>query len=190
MSLRNTTAPKDQVFKREMLCWRDRELDEHYECTIKSGGEGAVRIEFDSYGLNFSAEVAYELAFSLSEAIAFNDQTDPETTTAAVREDDTVLQRKFRLISDWHLSATGEVPYTDASPELTDAPSGNILVTIRTLKPGGFEMELEWMGYSFSKDDAAWLKEKLLEASGQQLEVYPRECLFEVVGRQGHKIRG
>lgn len=107
MSLRNTTAPKDQVFKREMLCWRDRELDEHYECTIKSGGEGAVRIEFDSYGLNFSAEVAYELAFSLSEAIAFNDQTDPETTTAAVREDDTVLQRKFRLISDWHLSATG-----------------------------------------------------------------------------------
>jgi hypothetical protein len=51
-------------------------------------------------------------------------------------------------------------------------------------------MEFEGFGYAFSKDDAAWISEKLLEASGQQIECYQRYCLFETLRHQGHRIRG
>lgn len=190
MRLNPVAAPLNLEFKRELLCWRGREFDEHYDCVIKSVGEGTVRIEFDSCGLEFSSSVAYELAFSLSEAIAFDDQPDAQTATAALREDNTLLQRKFRLIAEWHFTATGEVPYKNPSTELLDETEGETLVTIRTLRPGGIEMEFEWLSYSFSRNDAAWIQEALLEVSGQLLAPYPRACLYDSIEKKGHKIRG
>ncbi|PLU85054.1 MULTISPECIES: hypothetical protein [Pseudomonas] len=185
-----STAPATQIFQRQIRCWRESDSHKHWDCAIKGVGEGGVRLEFDSNGLEFGSAVAYELAFYLAEAIAIVEQPNAELTTAVVREDEPLLQRKYRLFVDWHLNATGEIPFSKASPELMPFPEGYAEVSIKTVRPGGVEMEFECSGYSFSKEDAAWIMEKLLEASGQTLEMYERHCLFETLKRQGHKIRG
>lgn len=190
MSLNINTAPATQSFQRQIRCWRESDSNNHWECTITGVGEGGVRLQFDSHGLEFSLAVAYELAFYLAEAIAIVEQSSAEPTTAVVREDEPLPKREYRLFLDWHLNATGEIPFSKASTALMPFPEGYAGVSIQTVRPGGVEMEFECSSYSFSKDDAAWIMEKLLEASGQTLEIYERHCLFETLKRQGYKIRG
>ena len=190
MSLNTATSPATSNFQRDLLCWREKECEDYYDCSIKSVGEGAVRIEFDSEWIEFSAAVAYELAFYLAETAAILAQPSAETTRAVARDHEPLLTRKYRLFLDWHLSATGEIPFNKISPEIMPHPEGSTAVSIRTVRPEGVEIEFEGFGYSFSKDDAAWISEKLLEATGQKLEIYERYSLFETLRRQGHKIRG
>lgn len=190
MSLDTATAPTTSHFQRKLLCWRERECEDYYDCSIKAVGEGAVMVEFDSEWIEFSAAVAYELAFYLAEAVAIVEQSSAETTRAVARENEPLLERKYRLFMDWHLDATGEIQFDRISPQIMPDREGYTAVSIRTVRPGGVEVEFEGFGYAFSKDDAAWISEKLLEASGQQLEIYPRYCLFETLRRQGHNIHG
>lgn len=190
MNLNISTAPATQKLQRQIRCWRENDSNKHWDCAIRGVGDGGVRLEFDSHGLEFGSAVAYELAFYLAEAISIVEQSSAELTTAVAREDEPLLKRKYRLFLDWHLNATGEIPFSNASAELMPYPEGYAGVSIQTVRPGGVEMEFECSGYSFSKDDAAWIVEKLLEASGQTLEIYERHCLFETLKRQGHKIRG
>lgn len=190
MNLNIASSSATSNFQRELLCWRERECEDYYDCSIKGVGEGAVRVEFDSEWIEFSAPVAYELAFYLAEAVAILEQPSAETTRAVDREHEPFLTRKYRLFMDWHLDATGEIPFDKISPEIMPNREGYTAVSIQTVRPGGVEMEFEGFGYAFSKDDAAWIMEKLLEASGQTLEIYERHCLFETLKRQGHKIRG
>jgi len=190
MSLNISTAPATQIFQRQIRCWRESDSHEHWDCAIKSVGEGGVRLEFDSHGLEFGSAVAYELAFYLAEAIAIVEQSSAKLTTAVVREDEPLLKRKYRLFLDWHLSATGEIPHSKASPELALYPEGHTSVPIQTIRPGGVEMEFEYSSYSFSRGDAAWIQDALLKASGQQLKHYERHCLFETLRHQGHNIHG
>ena len=190
MSLNTATTPSTSKFQRELLCWRERECEDTYDCSIIAVGEGAVRVEFDSEWIEFNAAVAYELAFYLAEAVAIVEQPSAETTKAVAREHEPLLERKYRLFMDWHLDATGEIPFNKISHGIMPDRESYTAVFIRTVRPGGVEMEFGGFGYAFSKDDAAWISEKLLEASEQQLEFYPRYCLFETLRRQGHKIRG
>ena len=190
MSLNISTASATQKFERQIRCWRESDSNKQWDCAIKGVGEGGVRLEFDSHGLEFDSAVAYELAFYLAEAIAIVEQSSAELTTAVVREAEPLLKRKYRLFLDWHLNATGQIPFCKASTALMPCPEGYAGVSIQTVRPGGVEMEFECSGNSFSKDDAAWIMEKLLKASGQTLEIYERHCLFETLKRQGHKIRG
>lgn len=167
-------------FKRDFLCWRGRNFDERYECRVAAIGDGFVKVEFEFGWMEVSAEVAGEIAFCLSEALAIAEQTDVKTTTAAVREEE-LLTRKYRLsCGAWQFSAQGTVHVENASSELLDgAISAGILVAVRTIEDGGFELQFGWMGFSFSALDASWLQEKLLEASQQLPKQYPRKSLFE-----------
>lgn len=190
MSLDTATAPTTSNFQRKLLCWRERECEDYYDCSIKAVGEGAVMVEFDSEWIEFSAAVAYELAFYLAEAVAIVEQPSAEAARAVARECEPLLTRKYRLLMDWHLDATGEIPFNKISPEIMPDRESYTAISIRTVRPGGVEMEFEGFGYAFSKDDAAWISEKLLEASGQRFELYDYHCLFETLRRQGHKVRG
>lgn len=162
-------------FKRDLLCWRGREFNEHYECRVAAVAGGGVRIEFESEGVDVSSEVAADIAFCLSEALAIAEQTDVESATAAVREGG-LLNRKYRLSCGiWQFSAEGAVHVENASFESLDgAVDAGILVAVRTIE-GGFELQFEWMGFSLSAQDACWLHEKILKVSqqlpGQHLRV-------------------
>lgn len=71
----------------------------------------------------------------------------------------------------------------NADSELLDGISAaGITVGVRTIEDGGFELELGNMGYSFSSQDASWLRETLLEVSQQVPKQYPRVRLLEAVG--------
>ncbi|CEL30576.1 MULTISPECIES: hypothetical protein [Pseudomonas fluorescens group] len=176
--LGNTVA--ELKFERDFTCWRGREFDEFYQCSVTGIDGGAVRIELDSMGFEISADVAEAIAFSLSEAATVVKNTDIEAMTGARREE-CLLPRKYRLAHGrWLFSATGVVHVSNASDGLLDEGScGDTRVTVRTIEEGGFELEFEWMGYSFSPVDAAWLHEKLLEASQQDSVSYPRARLLE-----------
>jgi len=167
-------------FKRDLLCWRGREFNEHYECRVAAVAGGGVRIEFESEGVDVSSEVAADIAFCLSEALAIAEQTDVESATAAVREGG-LLNRKYRLsYGAWQFSAEGVVHVDNASFEFLDgAVGGGILVAVRTIEESGFELQLEWMGFSFSAQDASWLQEKLLEVIQQPSKQYPRVGLLK-----------
>ncbi len=143
MRLNISTAPATQKFQRQIRCWRESDSNKHWDCAIKGVGEGGVRLEFDSHGLDFGSGVAYELALYLAEAIAIVEQSSAELTTAVAREDEPLLERKYRLFLDWHLNATGEIPFSKASPELIPYPEGYAGVSIQTVRPGGVEMEFE-----------------------------------------------
>lgn len=171
-------------FKREFLCWRGREFDERYECRVAGTNGRGARIEFESEGVDVSAEVAEEIAFCLFEALAIAEQTDVESATAALR-DEGQLSRKYRLSCGvWQFSAVGVVHVENASPELFEGTEGaGIVVGVRTIEEGGFELELEETWYSFSPQDAFWLQEKLLEVSRQCPRQYPRAGLLEAASR-------
>ena len=167
-------------FKRDFLCWRGRDFDERYECRVAAIGDGFVKVEFESDWMEISAGIAREIAFYLSEALAIAAQTNVKTTTAAVREEE-LLTRKYRLsCGAWQFSAEGAVHVENASPEFLDGAIGaGILVAVRTIEEGGFELQFGWMGFSFSAQDACWLQEKLLEVSQQPPKQYPRAGLLE-----------
>lgn len=167
-------------FERDFTCWRGLEFDEFYQCNVTGIDGGGVRIEFDSMGFEISADVAEAIAFSLSEAATVVKNTDIEAMTGARREE-CLLPRKYRLAQGrWLFSATGVVHVSNASDGLLDEGNcGDTRVTVRTIEEGGFELEFEWMGYSFSPVDAGWLQEKLLEASQQDSVSYPRARLLE-----------
>lgn len=167
-------------FKRDFLCWRGREFDEFYECRVAGTDRRGARIEFESEGVDVSAEVAGEIAFCLSEALAIAEQAGVESVTAAVREEG-LLNRKYRLsCGAWQFSAEGTVHVENANLEFLDGAVGaGILVAVRTIEEGGFELQFEWRGYSFSAQDASWLQEKLLEVSQQHPKQYPRVGLLE-----------
>lgn len=180
MSASNADHAVVLEFKRDFLCWRGREFDERYECRVAGTDRRGVRIEFESDGMDVSAEVAEEIAFCLSEALAIAEQTDVETTTAAVRNEGS-LSRKYRLSHGvWQFSAEGAVHVENASLEFLDGAFGaGIFVAVRTIEESGFELQFEWMGFSFSAQDASWLQEKLLEVSQQLPKQYPRLGLLE-----------
>lgn len=167
-------------FKREFLCWRGREFDERYECRVAGIEGGGASIEFEFEGIDVSSEVAADVAFCLSEALAMTEQTDVESATAALRYEG-ILKRKYRLSHGaWQFSATGVFPIENASTELLEGTqSASTLVAVRTIEDGGFELELEEMGYSFSAQDALWLKEKLLEVIQQPPKQHPRVRLLD-----------
>lgn len=180
MSASNADHAVVLEFKRDFLCWRGREFDERYECRVVGNDGRGARIEFESEGVDVSAEVAGEIAFCLSEALAIAEQTVVESATAAVREEG-LLNRKYRLsCGAWQFSAEGAVHVENASLEFLDGAVGaGILVAVRTIEEGGFELQFEWMGFSFSALDASWLQEKLLEVSQQHPKQYPRVGLLE-----------
>lgn len=167
-------------FKRAFFRWRGREFDERYECRVAGTPRRGARIEFESERVDVSAEVAEEIAFCLSEALAIAEQTDVESATAALRYEG-MLKRKYRLSHGaWQFSATGFFPVANASTELLEGTLGaGTLVAVRIIEEGGFELELEEMGYSFSAQDALWLQEKLLEVTQQPPKQYPRVRLLE-----------
>lgn len=167
-------------FKRDFLCWRGRELDGRYECRVAGIEGGGASIEFEFEGIDVDADVAADIAFCLSEALAITEQTDVESATAALRYEGT-LKRKYRLSRGaWQFTATGVLHIENASPELVEGTHGaGTLVAVRTIEEGGFELELEEMGYSFSAQDALWLQEKLLEVSQQLPKQHPRVRLLE-----------
>jgi hypothetical protein len=167
-------------FKRDFLCWRGRESDQRYECGVAGIPRRRVRIEFESEGVDVSAEVAEEIAFCLSEALAIAEQTDLESATAAVR-DEGLLNRKYRLsCGARQFSAVGVLPIEKANPELlSDAIGAGNFLAIRTIGEGGFELEFGEMGYSFTAQDASWLQEKLLEVSHQLPKQHARVRLLE-----------
>ena len=166
--------------KRDFLCWRGREVDERYECRVAGTDGRGASIEFELDGIVVGAEVAADIAFCLSEALAIAEQTDVESATAAVRDEGS-LTRKYRLsCGAWQVSATGVVPVENASPELLgDAIGAGSFVAVRTIEEGGFELEFGGMGYSFSAQDASWLQETLLEVSQQLPKQYPRVGLLK-----------
>ena len=169
--------------KRDLLCWRGRDFDEQYECRVSGTHGKGARIEFESVGVDFSAEVAADIAFCLSEALAISEQTEAQIATAAFR-DEGILKRKYRLsCGAWQFSAVSAVHVENADSELLDDIStAGIIVGVRTIEDGGFELELGSMGYSFSSQDASWLRETLLEVSRQVPKQYPRVRLLEAVG--------
>ena len=167
-------------FKRDFLCWRGREFDERYECRVAGTDGRGASIEFELDWINVGAEVAADIAFCLSEALAIAEQTDVEGATAAVCDEGS-LNRKYRLsCGAWQFSATGVVPVENAGPELLgDAIGAGSFVAVRTIEEGGFELEFGGMGYSFSAQDASWLQETLLEVSQQLPKQYPRVGLLD-----------
>ncbi|WP_259642226.1 hypothetical protein [Pseudomonas syringae] len=72
-------------FKREFLCWRGREFDDRYECRVAGIEGGGASIEFEFEGIDVGSEVAADIAFCLSEALAMTAQTDVESATAALQ---------------------------------------------------------------------------------------------------------
>lgn len=77
------------------------------------------------------------------------EQSSAELTTAVAREDEPLLERKYRLFLDWHLNATGEIPFSKASPELMPYPEGYAGVSIQkpvalftTAVPSGARQDL------------------------------------------------
>lgn len=169
-------------FKRDFLCWRGREFDERYECRVAGTDGRGTRIEFEFERIEVGAKVASDIAFCLSEALAIAEQTDVESETAAVRDEDS-LTRKYRLsCGAWQFSAAGVVPVENASAELLgDTIGADSFVAVRTIEEGGFELDFGGMGYSFSAQDAFWLQEKLLEVSRQLPEQNSRVGLLEAV---------
>lgn len=167
-------------YKRDFLCWRGREFDERYECRVIGIEGGGASIEFEFEGIDVGSEVAADIAFCLSEALAMTEQTDVESATAALRYEG-MLKRKYRSSHGaWQFSATGVFPVENASTELLEGTQGaGTFVAVRTIEEGGFELELEEMGYSFSAQDALWLQEKLLEVIQQPPQQYPRVRLLE-----------
>lgn len=167
-------------FKRDFLCWRGREFDDRYECRVSGIEGGGASVEFEFEGIDVGSEVAADIAFCLSEALAMTEQTDVESATAALRYEG-MLKRKYRLSHGaWQFSATGFFPVENASTELLDGTLGaGTLVAVRIIEEGGFELELEEMGYSFSAQDALWLQEKLLEVTQQPPKQHPRVRLLE-----------
>jgi hypothetical protein len=124
-------------FKRDFLCWRGRESYQRYECRVAATPRRGARFEFESEAVDVSAEVAGEIAFCLSEALAIAQQTDVESATAAVR-DKGLLNRKYLLsCGAWRFSAEGLVKVEKASPELlSDAIDEGALVAVRTIEEG------------------------------------------------------
>lgn len=167
-------------FKRDFLCWRGREFDERYECRVAGIEGGGVSIGFEFERIDVGSELAADIAFCLSEALAMTEQTDVDSPTAAVRYED-MLKREYRLSHGaWQFSATGVFPVENASTELLEGTqSAGTFVAVRTIEEGGFELELEEMGYSFSAQDALWLQETLLEVIQQRPKQPPRVCLLE-----------
>ncbi len=180
MSASNADHAVVVEFKRDFLCWRGREFHERYECRVAGTDRRGARIEFEFEGIDVGAEVAADIAFCLSEALAISEQTDVEHATAAVSNEGS-LTRKYRLsCGAWQFSATGVLHVENASPELLgDAIDAGAFVAVRTIEEGGFELEFGAMGYSFSAQDASWLQEKLLEVSQQLPKQYPRVGLLE-----------
>jgi hypothetical protein len=167
-------------FKRDFLCWRGREFEERYECRVAGNDGRGASIEFEFEGIDVDAEVAADIAFCLSEALAMTEQADVESATAALRYEG-MLKRKYRLSRGaWQFSATGVLPVENASTELLEGTqSAGTFVAVRTIEEGGFELEFEDMGYSFSARDALWLQEKLLEVIQQPPKQHPRVRLLE-----------
>ena len=167
-------------FKRDFLCWRGREFDDRYVCRVAGIEGGGASIEFEFEGIDVGSEVAADIAFCLSEALAMTEQTDVESATSAVRYEG-MLKREYRLSHGaWQFSATCVFPVENASTELLEGTqSAGTFVAVRTIEEGGFELELEEMGYSFSAQDALWLQEKLLEVTHQPPKQHPRVRLLE-----------
>lgn len=167
-------------FKREFLCWRGREFDDRYECRVAAIEGRGASIEFEFEGIYVGSEVAADIAFCLSEALAMTEQTEVESATAALRYEG-LLKRKYRFSHGaWQFSATGVFPVENASIELLKGTqSAGTFVAVRTIEEGGFELELEEMGYSFSTQHALWLQEKLLEVIQQPPKQHPRVRLLE-----------
>jgi hypothetical protein len=178
-------------FKRDFLCWRGRESGGRYECRVAGTSRRGARIEFESEGVDASAEVAEEIAFCLSEVLAIAEQTDVESATAAVR-DEGLLNRKHRLSCGvWQFSAVGVLPIENANPELlSEAIGAGKCVAVRTILEGSFELEFGGMGYSFSPQDAFWMQEKLLELSQQIPKQYPRVGLLKAAEAAVAGVRG
>lgn len=169
-------------FKRDFLGWRGREFDERYECRVEGTHGRGARIEFEFEQIDVGAEVAADIAFCISEALAIAEHTDVESATAAVRDEGS-FTRKYRLsCGAWQFSATGVVPVENASAELLgDVIGAGAFVAVRTIEEGGFELEFGGMGYSFSAQDASWLQEKLLEASRQLPEQHSWVGILEAM---------
>lgn len=180
LKLKNATFVQRE-FKRNIPCWRFRKFKEHHECRVTSLNAGGVRLEFDLDGIDISAEAAEELAFCLSEAVEIAADRDFRHITGAVR-DEGLFERDYRLWDGWSFMARGIVPVENVSPGLMEQHSDTTLIRVQTIEDGGFEIEFEWMGYTFVREHALWLQEALLGASGRQLKNCIRRGLLTAVG--------
>lgn len=159
-----TTLKGNNIFVRELDCWRGLVFGDKYPCEVEALTDASVRLRLDLVEFSVSSEVARELSECLNDALAiqFNDPAQFEPIGHQS------IFKAVRLIGyrGEQYEATGEIAVTGASLCFSkDSDQGTVSISVCTILGGGYEIVIGDTGFSFAAQDAIWLRDTLLSSS-------------------------
>ncbi|NMX83611.1 hypothetical protein HBO10_29335 [Pseudomonas sp. WS 5503] len=146
---------------RDFICWRSREFADFYGCVVSQTPDGYVKLVFDVGGFEVSQETASDLGLCLAEEVATSYLADGFDIYPPPPREEAVFKR-----GAWG-GVTSNVSVRNGSHEFFSSGSGETLIRVNGIKERGFEIVFEHMCFSFSREDALWLSEKLLAVCGR-----------------------
>ncbi|MBP5952766.1 hypothetical protein [Pseudomonas sp. P42] len=153
---------------REFDCWRGLDFDEKYKCAIEVLPSARIMIEMDIVSCSVTLEVAQEIAECVKEALAISVDDDGYQVEVKKRPNGLFKIRSLAGMRGMQYAAFDEIDVEDASGDFfEDSSSGTTSIVVATIQDGGYELIFPFMGYSFTKADAAWLSEALFKACGE-----------------------
>ncbi|NWA83226.1 hypothetical protein [Pseudomonas sp. D2002] len=162
-------ASSDFRLCREFDCWRGLDFDEKYKCAIEVLPSARIMIELDIVSCSVTLDVAQEIAECLKEALAISVDDDGYQVEVKKRPNGLFKIRSLAGMRGMQYAAFGEIDVEDASGDFfEDSSSGTTSIVVATIQDGGHELIFPFMGYSFTKADAAWLSEALFKACGER----------------------
>lgn len=149
------------AFHRDFICWRSREFADFYGCDVSQAPDGYVKLVFDIGGFEVSQETARDLGLCLAEMVAISYRADGFEVTPPLPREEAVFRR-----GAWG-SVTGNTSVRNGSYHFFSNGGGETLIQVNGIEERGFEIVFECMCFSFSREDALWLSEKLMAVCGR-----------------------
>lgn len=151
--------------QRDITAWRDRDFDVYLNTSIQREGCGVrLTIENDYISLLAAdAEAVAEALYNAARVTVGNRAVDlvtPGSNPGAMKRTHVKSRPSF-------FAAEAEFTAVGVSRGLIAAtPDGVVKLIVATIDDGGIEIVLEDSCYSFALEDAVWMSNSLMKASG------------------------
>ena len=161
--------------EREFTSWHERAHDKLYSCQVSRQEKGYVSLRFGNLSYSFAHAIAEDIARCIFDAdLVTVGNLKGYIPKPAVRESAFDQWYKRNMDGVWSYFGEGGFSVHRSDGELsfieflTDDEETAINVGIYTAAVGGVMLVLETESYLFSRLDAVWLSNALIEAIGEE----------------------
>ncbi|WP_019579106.1 hypothetical protein [Pseudomonas mandelii] len=161
--------------EREFTCWRERDYKNFYPCQVSKQEGNYVSLSLGDMSYRFDDTIAEDIARCILDAdLVTAGKLYGYIPKPAMRESAFDSWYKMNSSGVWNYFGEGEFSYYRSGgviifmERVTDEDDTAEIMGIYTIDDVGIKLVLESSSYSFSKLDAVWLSNALMEALGEE----------------------